>query len=158
MGSISDDGPGHYNPDRNEDPWGKVALAACTVVHRRTAAPRLRTRIGCRQRRARRADANRTTRRTRSRTGRPRLIYRPSSRTGENPLYGMIGRTMETAASFEARFAPSSYPAGPWGKRQWPFERCCTSAPRPSTRIEALTLQVARCTKDGGKPCDAMNS
>ena len=92
MGSISDDGPGQHNPDRNEDPWGKVALAACTGVHRRTAAPRLRTRTGCRQRRARRADANRKTRRTRSRTGRPRLIYRPSSRTGENPPYGSVSR------------------------------------------------------------------
>src|SRR6516164_5731393 len=35
-------------------------------------------------------------------TGRPRLICRPSSRTGENPLSGMIGGTMETSASFEA--------------------------------------------------------
>jgi hypothetical protein len=43
--------------------------------------------------------------------GKARLIYRPSSRTGENPLSGMIGGTMETAASFEARFAPWSYPA-----------------------------------------------
>ena len=25
---LSDDGPGHYNPDRNEGPWGKAALAA----------------------------------------------------------------------------------------------------------------------------------
>src|ERR1700730_9248908 len=43
--------------------------------------------------------------------GKARLIYRPSSRTGENPLSGMMGGTMETAASFEARFAPWSYPA-----------------------------------------------
>jgi len=27
-----------------------------------------------------------------------------------NPPYGMIGGTVETAASFEARFAPRSYP------------------------------------------------
>ena len=36
-GRISEDGPGHYNPDRSEGPWGKAALAACTVVHQRTA-------------------------------------------------------------------------------------------------------------------------
>ena len=31
-----------------------------------------------------------------------RLICQPSSRTGENPPYGMIGRIEETSASFEA--------------------------------------------------------
>src|SRR6516164_1442892 len=62
-------------------------------------------------------------------TGRPRLKYRPSSRTGENPLSGMIGGTMETAASFEARFAPSSYPTGesgqPAGARSVPLTWVC---------------------------------
>jgi len=42
--------------------------------------------------------------------GRPCLIGQPSSRTGENPPYGMIGGTVETSASFEARYAPLSYP------------------------------------------------
>ena len=42
--------------------------------------------------------------------GRSRLIRQPSSRTGENPSYGMIGRIEETSASFEARSAPRSYP------------------------------------------------
>jgi hypothetical protein len=42
--------------------------------------------------------------------GRPRLISQPSSRTGENPPYGMIGGIEETSASFEARSAPRSYP------------------------------------------------
>ena len=32
------------------------------------------------------------------------------NRTGENPPYGILGRAMETAASFEARSAPSLYP------------------------------------------------
>ena len=44
--------------------------------------------------------------------GRPRPISRPWSRTGENPPYGILGGTMETSASFEARSAPSSYPTG----------------------------------------------
>jgi hypothetical protein len=39
MGSVSVDGPGHYNLDRSEDPWGKAATAACTVVDQRTAHP-----------------------------------------------------------------------------------------------------------------------
>src|SRR5262249_16312939 len=39
-----------------------------------------------------------------------RLESQSSSRTGENPPYGMIGRVEETSASFEARSAPRSYP------------------------------------------------
>src|SRR5450759_4338255 len=42
--------------------------------------------------------------------GRSRLVRQPSSRTGENPPYGMIGGIEETSASFEARSAPRSYP------------------------------------------------
>jgi hypothetical protein len=37
----------------------------------------------------------------------------------------------------------------PGVKRQWPLERWCTSAPRPSTQIGDTTLQAARCTKGG---------
>src|SRR5208337_1199584 len=44
--------------------------------------------------------------------GRPHLIFRPLSRTGENPPYGILGEAMETSASFEARSAPLSYPTG----------------------------------------------
>jgi hypothetical protein len=46
--------------------------------------------------------------------GRRCLKCQPSSRTGENPPYGMIGGTVETSASFEARYAPLSYPTE-WG-------------------------------------------
>ena len=45
--------------------------------------------------------------------GRHRLESQPSSRTGENPPYGMIGGIEETSASFEARSAPRSYPTEP---------------------------------------------
>ncbi len=38
---LSEEGPGHYNPDRSEDPWGKAATAACTVVRQCTAYPDL---------------------------------------------------------------------------------------------------------------------
>src|SRR6516164_1990518 len=44
--------------------------------------------------------------------GRSRLIRQPFSRNGENSPYGMLGGIEETAASFEARFAPRSYPTG----------------------------------------------
>ena len=42
--------------------------------------------------------------------GKAPLKCQPSSRTGENPPYGMIGGIEETSASFEARSAPRSYP------------------------------------------------
>jgi len=38
-GQISADGPGHYNPDRSEDPWGRAAEAARAEVHKRTTFP-----------------------------------------------------------------------------------------------------------------------
>jgi hypothetical protein len=38
-GQISEDGPGHYNPDRSEDPWGRAAEAARAEVHKRTTFP-----------------------------------------------------------------------------------------------------------------------
>src|SRR3954470_17006150 len=44
------------------------------------------------------------------RPGRPRLTGQPSSRTEENPPYGMSGGIEETSASFEARSAPRPYP------------------------------------------------
>jgi hypothetical protein len=40
----------------------------------------------------------------------------PSSRIGENPPYGMIGRVEETSASFEARSAPRLYPTAGGGR------------------------------------------
>src|SRR3977135_2977616 len=43
-------------------------------------------------------------------SGRRHLKSLPSSRTGENPPYGMIGGGDETAAALEALAAPRSYP------------------------------------------------
>jgi len=31
-GRLSEDGPGHYNPDRSEDPWGRAVRTARTEV------------------------------------------------------------------------------------------------------------------------------
>jgi len=108
-GRLSVDGPGHYNPDRSEGPWGRAVKPLARWCHscamnldperglfRRQGG----TKDGCKPRDAR----------IRRHEGRPRPIRRPWSRTGENPPYGILGRTMETSASFEARSAPSSYP------------------------------------------------
>ena len=45
-----------------------------------------------------------------TRRGRRRRKGQPWSRTGENSPYGILGGTMETSASFEARSAPLPYP------------------------------------------------
>jgi len=117
-GRLSDDGPGQHNPDPSEDPWGGGlpnlhggALTRnrpdterddrCCYVMRegRTQTKRLAAHAGSRLKPT-------------SASGRPRLTGQPSSRTGENPPYGMIGGIEETSASFEARSAPRSYPTG----------------------------------------------
>src|SRR5262249_32632306 len=97
---------------------GVIRETVCTVVHQRTAP--LDSERGTDEGSEVHAGRRQTVRRelNSQSTGRPRLKYRPSRRTGENPLSGMIGGTMETAASFEARFAPSSYPTAEGG-RSW---------------------------------------
>ena len=37
-GRLSDDGPGHYNPDLSEDPWGGGVMILL-VVHNRVIRP-----------------------------------------------------------------------------------------------------------------------
>jgi hypothetical protein len=64
--------------------------------------------------------------------GRPCLTCQPSSRTGGNPPYGMIGGTVETSASFEARYAPLSYPTA-GGDQRW--------SSLPQHLIRACSLQ-----------------
>src|ERR1700676_1487298 len=59
--------------------------------------------------------------------GRSRLTSQPSSRTGENPPYGMIGGIEETSASSEARSAPRSHPTA----------RSSSRAARASARLIA---------------------
>src|SRR3984893_9188458 len=101
----SDDGLGHYNPDRSEGPWGR---AVKPLARRCCAEPPTSTQseeyLGGRR------HEGRMQTKCSWHKGRLRLISRPWSRTGENPPYGISGGTMETSASFEARSAPSSYP------------------------------------------------
>jgi hypothetical protein len=117
-GRLSDDGPGHYNPGSSEDPWGGGAepprrcmieastrhcagpsLPVATVHEGRMQTGDRAAYVGSRLKRARYPE-------------RHRLKCQPCSRTGENPPYGMIGGIEETSASFEARYAPRSYPTG----------------------------------------------
>src|SRR5215831_13578553 len=74
---------------------------------------------------------------------RHRLESQPSSRTGENPPYGMIGRIEETSASYEARSAPRSYPTPISGLRKHgatvtPIARCRRCRPDEESRCPQL--------------------
>src|SRR5215469_18056453 len=71
--------------------------------------------------------------------GRRRLKCHPSSCTGENPPYGMIGGIEATSASFEARSAPRSYPTA-GGAQQW------ASLPRSSVVVSRRSLKRAAPT------------
>jgi len=115
-GRLSDDGPGQNNPDRSEGPWGRAAGAARMAASHRAGFLDFDRGFG-----AATEDANVGRKPenvqgmpgvglTCTRRGRRRRKGQPWSRTGENSPYGILGGTMETSASFEARSAPSSYP------------------------------------------------
>src|SRR5262249_60067627 len=79
--------------------------------------------------------------------GRSGLKAQPSSRTGKNPPYGMIGGIEETSASFEARSAPRSYPTNPHrprllaGVRRTSFiSRCLRSPTERARRGSSLAI------------------
>ena len=74
-GQISADGPGHYNPDRSEDPWGRVAEAARVEVHRRSTFPDT-VRGENVEARGTKGDGKPAAGRARE-LGRPRLKYQP---------------------------------------------------------------------------------
>ena len=109
-GRISDDGPGQHNPDPSEDPWGgglPHLLGGASTRNRPDTARDYRLPSDARKTDANRAGSGVCRSRLKPLTapGRPRLTGQPSSRTGENPPYG-IGGINETSASFEARSAP----------------------------------------------------
>src|SRR4051794_10914664 len=119
-GRLSNDGPGQHNPDPSEGPWGggRPTLQGGASSGRRPGAVRgnrsdPEVHEGRRQTGRQQAYAG-SRLKPLTILGRPRLTGQPSSRTGENPPYGMRGGIEETSASFEARSAPRSYPtAGP---------------------------------------------
>ena len=108
-GQISEDGPGHYNPDRSEDPWGRAADAARAEVRKRTTFPDT----------VRGFNVISDGHEGRWQTGRgedPRAGKAAPEIPALKPYWGKptvrnFRGAMETAASFEARKAPSSYPA-----------------------------------------------
>ena len=111
-GRLSGDGPGHYNPDPSEGPWWRSQPQWCSNRA-------LQARPACRRRGHEVHEGRMQTGSRPAKAGAavPKLNNLPappdmpiSSRTGENPPYGMIGGIEETSASFEARSAPRSYP------------------------------------------------
>ena len=71
--------------------------------------------------------------------GRSRLIRQPSSRTGENPPYGMIGGIEETSASFEARSAPRSHPT---------IAEVATAGERPMSVLQNIAKAMGPISTD----------
>ena len=115
-GRLSDDGPGHYNPDPSEGPWGRwINPPHGGAVSRRPTrlwAGQPLKHEGRRQTGRRSVYAGIRLNLTHA-LGRSRLKSQPCSRNEENSPYGMIGGIVETSASFEARSAPRSYPTEP---------------------------------------------
>ena len=115
-GRLSDDGSGQNNPNLSEDPWGGglPTLHGGAPADNRPGSER--DNRGYDAVHEGRTQTERAAAYAGSRLkpltapGRPRLTGQPSSRTGENPPYGMIGRVEETTASFEARVRASTLP------------------------------------------------
>jgi hypothetical protein len=149
-GRLSDDGSGQNNPNLSEDPWGgglptlhggapadnrpgsERDNRGYDAVHEgRTQTSTLPAHVGSRLKLG-------------GVLGRPRLKCQPSSRTGENPPYGMIGGIEETSASFEARSAPRSYPTA-GGEEQSSFlVRCNPSGGRLIHRAARKAASLSR--------------
>ena len=107
---------GQNNPDPSEGPWGRWsipphggALSSPQARHRADHRSDHEMHEGRMQTGWRTANAG-SRLKLDAVMGRPRLKGQPSSRTGENSPYGMIGGIEETSASFAARSAPRSYP------------------------------------------------
>ena len=115
-GRLSVDGPGQNNPDRSEGPWGRAVGAARMAASYRAgfldsdrgfSAAAEDANVGSKPERGQGMPGGGLTCEC---EGKARRKGQPWSRTGENSPYGILGGTMETSASFEARSAPSSYP------------------------------------------------
>ena len=135
-GRLSDDGPGHYNPDPSEGPWGRWSIpphgGAVIASTDPTLCGSTLKHEGRRQTERRAADAGSRLKLIDA-SGRSRLICQPFSRNGENSPYGMLGGIVETSASFEARSAPRSYPTRPRPRES-----------KPAIRVAGRTMTPAR--------------
>jgi hypothetical protein len=116
MGLLSVDGSGQKNPDGSESPRAESDTHS-KAAHRGVVGP---AQNGTTESDYEVREGQKQTRRTPTNAGAglsdgcsgKALSEMPAfNRTGENPPYGMIGGTVETSASFEARSAPLSYPS-----------------------------------------------
>src|SRR5262245_20941973 len=122
-GRLSGDGLGQNNPNRSEDPWGagcprpdfavSVEPLFQTQSWNSTVGLLIRRMVTNGTSMLRMLGASLSD----WRPGRSHLTRTPSSRTGENPPYGMIEGIVETSASFEARYAPRSYSTAGGGQQ-----------------------------------------
>jgi hypothetical protein len=134
-GRLSDDDPRQNNSGPSEDPWGGglPSLHGGASTPNRPDAVRDIREYG--EMHERRQQTNPWPAYAGSRLklsdalGRHRRKCQPSSRTGENPPYGMIGGIEETSASCEARSAPRSYPTAGGEEKS-------SSLPRPLVLAE----------------------
>src|SRR5260370_21575401 len=116
---MREGGTGQTNREGSEGHWGG-GIFRLMVVHYRARGPAQYgiTDVGHEVHEGRRQTGRRRVHagsrlKLRNVPGRSRPTSQPSSRTGENSPYGMIGGIDETSASFEARSAPRSYPTEP---------------------------------------------
>src|ERR1700746_972004 len=115
-GRLSDARPGQQNPDSSEDPWGGALPTPHGGASARNRPDTERDIRGYDGMHEGREQTNTWSAYAGGRlelghaVGRRRPKRNPSSRTGENPPYGMIGGIEDTSPSFEARSAPRSYP------------------------------------------------
>ena len=100
-GRVSDDGPGHYNPDPSEGPWGRWSIpphgGAVIASTDPTLCGSTLKHEGRRQTDRRSADAGSRLKLIDA-SGRSRLIRQPFSRNGENSPYGMLGGIVERSS------------------------------------------------------------
>jgi hypothetical protein len=132
-GRLSDDGSRQHNSGQSEDPWGGELPhlhGGARLSGRPDTAREYRNVMRC-------AKGGHKPHISQCMpgaglswlgAGRCRPKCQPSSRIGENPPYGMIGRVEETSASCEARSAPRLYPTA--GGRGAILVPTATSSPR----------------------------
>ena len=121
-GRLSDDGSRQHNSDKSEDPWGGGLLhlqggARSSAHPTQCGISEFTTRCAKGRHKPNISRCMPGAGLSRSCVGRCCPTCQPSSRIGENPPCGMIGRVEETSASFEARSAPRFYPTA-GGARQ----------------------------------------
>ena len=122
-GRLSDDGLGQKNPNRSEDPWGAGCPRPDFAVSVEPPFPDSELEFNgwsADTKDGDKLDVGLSYAESELKRLAPRKVpseTHTSSRTGENPPYGMIEGIVETSASFEARSAPRSYSTAGGGQQ-----------------------------------------